>query len=82
MTFPTKTTCWALTASVALASVGAVMSTSPTTIHRIWVAGGLAYLVLMNGLFWSFLPLGSRSTLNLRTNDPQPRLDPDRRLEK
>ncbi len=45
--------CWQMTASVAVAAVGAVMGTSPTTVHRMWIAGSLASMVLLNGWMWS-----------------------------
>ncbi len=49
------TLCWGLTVSVSVATMGAVMSTSPTTGHRMWIAVSLAWMVLLNGWFWSTL---------------------------
>lgn len=47
--------CWVLTVSVSVATMGAVMSTSPSTGHRMWIAVGLAWMVLLNGWVWSTL---------------------------
>ncbi|MDB5341848.1 MAG: hypothetical protein JWP89_225 [Schlesneria sp.] len=47
--------CWGMTASVAVAAASAVMGTSPTTIHRMWIAVSLALMVLLNGWLWSTL---------------------------